>query len=116
LLCTHIGSTSIPGLAAKPIIDIMPVVKYLSKIDDRKLIALAYTPRGEMGMPFRRFYNKGEPQRTHHVHIWENGNPEIQKHLLFKKYLISHPEMVAKYAELKFKLSAEFGTDRKKIY
>ncbi len=108
----HIGSTSIPGLAAKPIIDILPVVKDLSKIDNSKLVALGYIPRGEMGMPFRRFYNKGEPQRTHHLHIWENGNPEIQKHLLFKKYLMTHPEMVARYSDLKFKLANEFRTDR----
>ncbi len=107
----HIGSTSVPGLAAKPIIDILPVIKDLSKIDDSKLVAIGYTPRGEMGMPFRRFYNKGEPQRTHHLHIWENGNPEIQKHLLFKKHLISHPE-VATNAELKFKLADKFRIDR----
>jgi len=108
----HIGSTSVPGLAAKPIIDIIPVVRDIAKVADKALIALGYVPRGEMGMPFRGFYNKGEP-RTHHLHIWEDGNPEIEKHLLFRDYLRAHPDYAARYADLKLKLAAEFSQDRK---
>jgi GrpB-like predicted nucleotidyltransferase (UPF0157 family) len=108
----HIGSTAVPGLAAKPIIDMIPVVQRLDKIDDSKLVALGYTPRGELGMPFRRFYNKGDP-RSHHLHIWEEGNPEISKHLLFRDYLIAHSDVADKYADLKYKLAMAFSTDRK---
>lgn len=107
----HIGSTAVPGLAAKPTIDIMPVVRDLSKTDDNKLIALGYVPRGEMGMPFRRFYNKGEP-RTYHLHIWEEGNPEIEKHLLFRDYLIAHEDTAKQYENLKLQLAKEFRNDR----
>ncbi len=107
----HIGSTSVPGLAAKPIIDIMLEVQNLNEINDKELIDLGYTPRGEMGMPFRRFYHKGDP-RTHHIHIWEKDNPEIQKHLLFRDFLRSHPDVGAEYAVLKFKLAKDFRNDR----
>lgn len=109
----HIGSTSVPGLAAKAIIDLMSVVQDLSKIDDSKLIALGYTPRREMGMPFRGYYYKGNPTHTHHLHVWQEGNPEIQKHLLFKEFLISNPDYAAKYADLKYKLSKQYRTDQK---
>jgi GrpB-like predicted nucleotidyltransferase (UPF0157 family)/GNAT superfamily N-acetyltransferase len=107
----HIGSTAVPGLAAKPTIDIIPVVKDLSKIDDNKLVVLGYAPRGEMGMPFRSFYNKGEP-RTYHLHIWEEDNPEIEKHLLFRDYLIAHPDAANKYENLKLQLANKFRNDR----
>lgn len=109
----HIGSTSVPGLAAKAIIDLMSVVQDLSKIDDSKLIALGYTARGEMGMPFRGYYYKGNPTHTHHLHVWQEGNPEIQKHLLFKEFLISNTDYAAKYAALKYKLSEQYRTDQK---
>jgi len=109
----HIGSTSVSGIHAKPIIDIIPVVKTLSDINDNSLIALGYTPRGEMGMPFRKFYNKGEPQRTQHLHIWEAGNPEIEKHLLFRDYLRTHPNYAKKYSDLKLKLAEQFKLERK---
>lgn len=108
----HVGSTSVPGLAAKPIIDIIPVVSKLSAVNDEQLCALGYTRRGEMGMPFRGFYNKGEP-RTYNLHIWEEGNPEIEKHLLFRDYLRTHPDYAARYADLKLKLASEFTRDRK---
>jgi len=107
----HIGSTAVPGLAAKPTIDIIPVVKDLSKISDNKLVVLGYTPMGEMGMPFRRFYNKGNP-RTHHLHIWEEGNPEIEKHLLFRDYLIAHHDIAKQYENIKLQLATKFRNDR----
>lgn len=107
----HIGSTAVPGLAAKPVIDMIPVVKDLAKINEAQLIALGYVPRGELGMPFRRFYNKGEP-RAYHLHIWEIDNPEIEKHLLFREYLRAHSEAVKEYASLKQKLATEFKFQR----
>jgi GrpB-like predicted nucleotidyltransferase (UPF0157 family) len=108
----HIGSTAVPGLAAKPVLDILPVVKNILGIQTEKLEDLGYTARGEMGMPFRRFFNKGEPQRTHHLHVWEQDSPEIQKHLLFRDYLRAHPEVAKEYAAMKIELAHKFNRDR----
>ena len=57
----HIGSTSVPGLCAKPIIDIMPVVRDIGAVDEcnEGFIALGYTPMGEFGIPGRRYFHKG---------------------------------------------------------
>ena len=54
--------------------------------------ALGYIPRSEGGMPFRRFFQKGEAKLTHYVHVFEANSPEIARHLLFRNYLRSHPE------------------------
>lgn len=107
----HMGSTSVAGLAAKPIIDILPVVKDILKVDPQKLEDLYYTARGELGMAFRRYFHKGEGMRTHHVHVWEEGSPEIQKHLLFCDYLRQNPEEREKYARLKYHLATQFKDD-----
>lgn len=104
----HVGSTSVPGLAAKPIIDIVPVVKDICAVDikNEQLEELGYTAKGELGMLFRRFFQKGpSPFRTHHLHVWEAGNPEIEKHLLFRDYLIQHPDVAQGYADLKHELA-----------
>jgi GrpB-like predicted nucleotidyltransferase (UPF0157 family) len=67
----HIGSTSVPGLKAKPIIDIMLLVRNIEVVDkfNDKMIELGYEPMGEYGIPRRRFFRKGGHNRTHHVHI-----------------------------------------------
>src|ERR1700723_1322421 len=69
----HIGSTSIPGMAAKPIIDIMPVVKSLEKVDscNKAMEKLCYVPMGEYGIVGRRYFRKGAQKRTHNVHVFE---------------------------------------------
>lgn len=86
----HIGSTSVPGLAAKPVLDIMPVVEDITRVNIQGLEAIGYKNKGELGMPFRTYMSRGLPQHTHHLHIWEIGNPEIEKHLLFRDYLINN--------------------------
>ena len=108
----HIGSTSVPGLAAKPTIDMVGVVKDILKVDADALEKLGYINRGEMGMLFRRFFIKGESQRTHHLHIWEEGNPEIEKHLIFRNYLIKHPSEAKRYENLKLSLAEVYSNDR----
>jgi GrpB-like predicted nucleotidyltransferase (UPF0157 family)/GNAT superfamily N-acetyltransferase len=109
----HIGSTSIPGLAAKPIIDMIPVVKDILAVDELPLMQLGYRYRGEMGMMFRRFCQKYEPHISVHAHIWEEGNPEIEKHLLFRQHLINHPKDLKAYEDLKYLLASEFKEDRR---
>lgn len=109
----HIGSTSVRGLKAKPIIDMMPVVKEINRMNEFNIAmaAIGYEPREENGIPGRRYFQKGGDNRTHHVHIYELGNPEIERHLVFRDYLRSHPDAVKKYGDLKEELSQRFTYD-----
>lgn len=110
----HIGSTAVKGLAAKPILDIMPVVKDISLVDahNKEFEALGYECMGEFGIPGRRFFKKGGDLRTHHVHIFENQNTSaINRHLAVRNYLKSHPAEAAAYGDLKKKLAAQFPFD-----
>ena len=104
----HIGSTSIPGLSAKPIIDMVPVVKDILKVDAASLESLGYGGRGELGMLFRRYFSN----QVCHVHIWEEGNPEIDKHLIFRDYLVENPGELKRYETLKLSLAETFRQDR----
>lgn len=109
----HIGSTSINGLKAKPIIDIMPVVKDITRIDhfNISMIAIGYKPKGENGISQRRYFQKGGDNRTHHVHIYQSGSSEIVRHLAFRDYLRAHPDVAKKYGDLKEYLSQLFPYD-----
>ncbi|PZM64785.1 GrpB family protein [Paenibacillus dendritiformis] len=110
----HIGSTSVPGLKAKPIIDMMPVVKDIEKIDsyNEKMEGLGYEFMGEFGMTGRRYFRKGGDNRTHQVHVFQADNKEdIQRHLAVRDYLRTHPEAVKQYGDLKEKLANQFPKD-----
>ncbi|UJL47099.1 GrpB family protein [Virgibacillus sp. NKC19-16] len=109
----HVGSTSVKGLKAKPVIDIMPVVKSISRIDEYNaaMIDIGYEPKGENGIQGRRFYQKGGDERTHHVHVYESGSSNIERHLAFRDYLRTYPEALKKYADLKEELSKRFLYD-----
>ncbi|WP_404349520.1 GrpB family protein [Sutcliffiella horikoshii] len=106
----HIGSTSVPAIGyAKPIIDILIVVKEIEKVDwyNEALQKAGYEPKGENGIAGRRYFPKGKQNRTHHVHIFQAGNEHIQTHLDFKMYLMAHPEEAKAYGELKLKLAKQ---------
>lgn len=109
----HIGSTSVDGLIAKPVIDIMPVVRDINRIDDfnTAMIDVGYEPKGENGLPGRRYFQKGGDERTHHTHFYEIGDSEIERHLAFRNYLRSHPDVVKEYGNLKKELSQRFPND-----
>ncbi|KHD44798.1 GrpB family protein [Streptococcus hongkongensis] len=114
LACHHIGSTSVAGQAAKPIIDIMPVVNDISEVD--QLIpdfeAIGYESLGENGIPGRRFLRKGGDLRTHHIHVFDESNQnDIQRHLAVRDYLRSHPSICKDYGALKSKLAKQFPND-----
>jgi len=107
----HIGSTSVPSIGyAKPIIDILVVVREIDKVDslNEEMTELGYSSRGEQGIEGRRYFTKGKYSRTHHVHIYECNNINIKKHLDFKDYLLVHPEEARKYGELKISLAEKF--------
>ncbi|MGZ0052160.1 GrpB family protein [Brevibacillus gelatini] len=106
----HIGSTSVPQIGfAKPIIDMLIVVKDILKVDEynEQMILKGYKPRGEQGIAGRRYFSKGGDQRTHHVHIYEVGNINIEYHLNFKEYLMNHPDEAKAYGELKLHLAKQ---------
>lgn len=109
----HIGSTSVKGLKAKPIIDIMPVVKNINRVDEFNtvMVSIGYEPKGENGLSGRRYFQKGGDNRTHHIHIYELENPQIERHLAFRDYLREHPDTVKKYGNLKEELSQRFSYD-----
>ncbi|MBC1898141.1 GrpB family protein [Listeria booriae] len=110
----HIGSTSVPGLQAKPIIDIMPVVRNITAVDahNNAFEKLGYECMGEFGMPGRRYFRKGSETRTHHIHIFEEANQvDITRHLAVRDYLRTHQDVANAYGELKAKLALEYPDD-----
>ncbi|QTM99109.1 GrpB family protein [Sediminibacillus dalangtanensis] len=106
----HIGSTSVPGLAAKPIIDIMPVVRDIEKVDryNRQMAAIGYEGKGEFGIPGRRYFRKGGENRSHHVHIFQQGDKGVTRHLAFRDFLRTHPHVARKYGAKKQELAGQF--------
>ena len=102
----HIGSTSIPGIAAKPIIDLLPVVSSLWALDRHKkeVERLGYHWRGEYGLPGRRYGVKDDPatgRRLIQAHFYAVGSPEIDRHVAFRNYLLERPELAQAYLQEK---------------
>ena len=109
----HIGSTSIPGMPAKPILDIgiavtdfEEAVRCVTPLEN-----LGYTYKGENGIPRRHYFGKGTP-RTHHVHMLEIKSEAWRNHLLFRDCLIRNPEAALEYARMKQELAKQFANDR----
>ncbi len=75
---------------------------------------LGYEAKGEYGIKGRRFFQKGENERTHHIHIFESGNPEVERHRLFVEFMNSHPNRAAEYEKLKMKLSSKYKEEPEK--
>ncbi|MFD1031604.1 GrpB family protein [Metaplanococcus flavidus] len=109
----HFGSTSVPKLDSKPVIDILAIVKEIDLIDayNDELQAMGYESKGENGIPGRRYFQKGGDDRTHHLHIYGDGSPEIERHLVFRDYLRTHPAVMKEYGGLKRNLSRQFPFD-----
>jgi GrpB-like predicted nucleotidyltransferase (UPF0157 family) len=108
----HVGSTAIPGLAAKPVIDLMALLR---RHDDAfacvsAMAALGFEFRGEAGIGGRHFFRKRHP-RTHHVHMYRSDHPEVGRHIRFRDYMRQHPEEGSAYEVLKRDLAARFGGD-----
>jgi GrpB-like predicted nucleotidyltransferase (UPF0157 family) len=100
----HIGSTSIPGIKAKPILDFMMEVKNLDDVlaSRDKFQELGYTSKGEFGIPGRQFFTKDtNGERTHHLHVFQSGHPDIERHLVFRDYLRANPDAAKDYERLK---------------
>ncbi len=113
----HVGSTAVPGLGAKPIIDIMVGARSLEDaarcFGPLREIGYEYVPEYEAEMPDRRYFHKGpRAARTHHLHMVEFEGPFWRKHLVFRDFLRTHPDRARVYEGLKRELAARFVEDR----
>ncbi len=114
----HVGSTAVPGLAAKPVIDIMVGVKSLDDtpifVERLEAIGYEYVPEFERQMPSRRYFRKLRwGRRTHQIHLVERSDAAFwDRHVLFRDYLRRHPGVAEEYARLKHELSGRFHDDR----
>lgn len=101
----HIGSTAIPGILAKPVIDLLGVVPMLADADTnaRALESLGFESVGPYGIEGRRYFRKSDSNgtRTHHLHVFEEGSPHVERHVAFRDYLIAHPKVAKEYSSLK---------------
>jgi GrpB-like predicted nucleotidyltransferase (UPF0157 family) len=107
----HIGSTAIPNIYAKPVIDMLVEVGDITGLDGQSsaMESLGYEVMGEFGIPGRRYFRKETPEgiRTHQIHAFEAGSAEAERHLAFRDYMIAHPGEALMYSELKRKLAEE---------
>jgi GrpB-like predicted nucleotidyltransferase (UPF0157 family) len=108
----HIGSTAVPGLSAKPIIDLQMTVESMEEaeqlIQPLEALGYVYKPQDDK---WHLFLSKGSP-RTHHLHIVLHGSWDHRRHVLYRDYLREHPEVADQYDELKRKLAEKFADDR----
>lgn len=113
LAIEHVGSTSIDGIAAKPIIDMAASVESLT--DGEKCVAplerIGYEYRGEYGIAKRFYFVKGAP-RTHHLHLVRATSDFWRSHLLFRDFLRENPSAAKEYERLKIDLAGKFPDNR----
>ena len=116
LALEHVGSTAVPGLPSKPILDLLgghppgaDPLAYVAAFE-----AAGFTHRGEYGIPGRHYFVRDDAagRRTHHLHLVAEGGALWRAHLAFRDYLRQHPARVAEYAALKCALAARFPADR----
>ncbi len=111
----HIGSTAIPNIYAKPILDILLVVHDLTALDGKQplLVALGYEAHGEFGIPGRRYFRRDNAfgDRTHQIHAFAQGSPQIARHLAFRDYILNNPDTAQAYSDLKRELAAKYPND-----
>jgi len=105
LVIHHVGSTSVPGMAAKPIIDLDVVIADYTVFSAvvEKLASIGYIHEGNLGIPGREaFHYEGKPHlRKHHLYVCPADSPELKRHLTFRDYLRTHPEEAQEYSRVK---------------
>jgi GrpB-like predicted nucleotidyltransferase (UPF0157 family) len=105
----HIGSTAIPHIFAKPVIDILIEADSLDAVDSRNdaMRALGYEVMGELGIPGRRYFRKDntDGHRTHNVHTFEAGTDNVLRHLAFRDFMRAYPDRAQEYSDLKRRLA-----------
>lgn len=109
----HVGSTSVVGLAAKPIIDldvVIPSAEHLP-LAVRRLATLGYTHLGDLGIEGRDAFEAPQGLPRHHLYVCSQDSLGLRNHLALRDYLRSHPEAVRAYAELKLELARQYPDD-----
>jgi len=110
----HVGSTAIPGILAKPILDIAVAIRAFES--GHALVplleAIGYQYRGEYGIPRRHYFVRGTPRRTHHLHVLEQHGAAWEQHLRFRNRLLESPETASRYSELKLAILEDSNGDR----
>jgi len=114
LTIEHVGSTSVPGLAAKPIIDMDVVVESTSHIPPaiERLATLGYVHEGNLGIPGREAFLWPPSTPRHHLYVCPRDSEALRHHLSFRNYLIKHPDEAQRYRLLKRELAEKFRNDR----
>jgi GrpB-like predicted nucleotidyltransferase (UPF0157 family) len=112
----HIGSTAIAGILAKPVIDLLPIVADIGRLDARENVmrSLGYRWFGEFGLPGRRYCYLKDPvtgQRLFQLHCYHQGSPEVARHLAFRDYLRAHPVLAKEYEAEKIRAAAVVSDD-----
>jgi len=114
----HVGSTAVPGLDAKPIVDLDIVITETAdfvQIENR-LAGIGYRHLGDQGVPGRQAFAPAQADGLdppdHHLYVCRENATELRRHLRFRDSLRAHPDIAADYARLKRRLAAEFGDDR----
>ena len=106
----HIGSTCIPDILAKPIIDILVEAKQIDEVDRQvyRMSELRYEALGEYGISGRRYFRKSglDGRQTFHVHVFQSGSPHILRHIAFREFLLANADIAQEYSNLKAELIA----------
>ena len=113
----HVGSTSVPGLAAKPILDIDIVMASRADLPAivERLAAVGYVHNGDQGCPGREAFKydpSGRQWPAHHLYACDVDNVYYRRHVAFRDYLRAHPEVAQAYGELKLRLAETYRDDR----
>ncbi|HWE35821.1 MAG TPA: GrpB family protein [Isosphaeraceae bacterium] len=110
----HIGSTAVPGLAAKPIIDLDLVVPSSDDLPVAiaRLAALGYAHQGDLGVPGREAFLPPSRGPKHHLYACPSDSESLRRHIVFRDYLLSHPQAAAGYEAVKKAAALRFREDR----
>ena len=113
LAVEHVGSTSVPGLAAKPIIDVSVVVRSQADIPSaiNRLAPLGYVHLGQLGVEGREAFDSPVGSPPHHLYACPRGSISLGNHLAVRSYLRRHPNAAREYGELKKRLARQFPCD-----
>jgi len=109
----HVGSTAVPGLAAKPVIDMVVVVEpHDLQTAVERLVAIGYVHQGNLGVEGREAFGVPEGERRHHLYVSPTDSEELRAQLAFRDRLRANPALAAEYEGLKRELAMRFRDDR----